>query len=228
MRHRLTVVLVGLVLIAAAMMGAGGPLDPPSSAESLLNERFGTKVAPIYLLLRADIQADLQLNPHQIAGARNLVARLAERGRKVKGMPEQAALAERWAIDEEMAGWIRHELSEAQQERLTQIDLQWEGAAAFSRSAVAEYLELDPQQQKALQLMLAEANQTRRKRRLEPLEVDRLTVRARTMLTPDQQQRWKEVIGPSCRFRFGETQARNEGAAPGRRVTVRPTRTPPR
>lgn len=228
MRHRLTVVPVGLVLVVAAMLGAAGPSDPQSSGESMLDERFGTKIAPIYLLLRTDVQGDLQLNPHQIAGARNLVARLIERGLRLKRMPEQAALTERLAIDEEMAGWMHHELSEAQQERLTQISLQWEGAVAFSRSAVAEYLELDPQQQSALRLMLAEANQTRRQRRLTPVEIDSLTVRARTMLSPDQQQRWKAVIGPACRFRFGGTQHVNDGAAPVPRVTARPTRTPPR
>lgn len=228
MRHRLTVVPVGLVLAVAAMMGAGGPSDPRSRAESLLDERFGTQIAPIYLLLRADVQADLKLEPRQIAAARNLAASLMERGRRLRGMPEQAARTERLDIDEQMAGWLRHALSEAQQERLSQVTLQWEGATAFGRSAVADYLELNQEQQSALGLLLRETEQVRRKRRLSPLEVDKITARARTVLTPDQQQKWKAVIGPSCRFRFAATQAGNEGAAPAPRVTARPPTAPQR
>jgi hypothetical protein len=228
MRHRLTVVPVGLVLAIAAMMGADGPSGPQSSAESVLDERFGMKIAPIYLLLRADVQADLRLEPRQIAAARNLAASLMERGRRLKGMPERDAQTERSIIDEQMAGWLRHALSEAQRERLRQITLQWEGAAAFGRSAVADYLELDPQQQSALGLLLRETDQIRRKRRISPPEVDRITARARTVLTPDQQEKWKAVIGPSCRFQFGGTQAGSEAAVPAPRVTARPTTHSPR
>ncbi len=227
MRHGLTVVPVGLFLVVAAMMGAGEPGGPSSKGDPTLDERYGMRIAPIYLLLRGDVQADLELNPHQVNGARTLVSRLVERLLRVKGMPEQAARAERWAIDDEMAGWIRHELAEAQQERLTQISLQWEGALALDRPAVAEYLELDQQQQAALKRLLVEGDQRRRQGSFDPAEIEKLATRARAVLTAAQRQKWEAVLGTTCRFRFAGSPARAEGSAGDPRLKA-PPRSPTR
>src|ERR1700751_177083 len=125
MRQGLTIVPAGLVLVVA-LLGADGPGALPSHGVAWLDDRFGQPVAPICLLLRPDVEGDLQLNQRQVAGARELFGQLIERLLKVKDKTGQAALFEKQAIDETMAAWLRHELAEAQLERLTQICFQWE------------------------------------------------------------------------------------------------------
>jgi hypothetical protein len=203
MRQGLTIVPAGLVL-AVALLGAGDhPEAPPASGVAVLNERFGMRIAPIYLLLRPDVQLDLQLNRRQVDGAERLIARLRERGRGLKHKANQAAMAERRAIDETMAGWLRHELSEAQLERLTQINLQWEGASALSRSVVAEYLVLGEVQRLKIDRILAERDRRRAAGGLAPGEFDRFSREALAILTPPQREQWDSLLGPPCGFSIG-------------------------
>jgi hypothetical protein len=221
MRHGLTIVPAGLVLVAA-LLGAGGPEAPPVDWGSVSDARFGMPIAPIYLVLRPDVQLDLQLKPHQVAGAKDLVSRLFERGRGLKGKPKEATEAGRRAIDEAMAAWFYHELTEAQYDRLTQITLQWEGAAAFRRSAVAEYLELnDPQRHKLARLLVDREGQ-RVRGSLTPADADRFAREALAILTPLQKEQWEKVLGPACRFSIGHPPAapRNPAGNPG--LTARP------
>jgi hypothetical protein len=205
MRHGSTIVPAGLVL-AAALLGAGGGRDaPPADWVRMLDERFGMPVAPIYLLLRPDVQGDLQLNPRQIAGARDMVGRLIDRllNLKLKSEPD-AVKAERRQIDEQMATWLRQELSPAQCERLTQINLQWEGASALRRSAVVEYLRLDEAQSSRVHDLLADRDQRWIKGTLQSGEFDRLSREALNVLTPLQKEQWDRRLGPPCRFAIGQ------------------------
>jgi hypothetical protein len=205
MRHGSTIVPAVLVL-AAALAGAGGSQDaPPSDWVKMLDERFGMPVAPIYLLLRPDVQGDLQLNQRQVAGARDMVGRLIDRllNLKRKSTPD-ANQAERRQIDEQMATWLRQELSPAQCERLTQINLQWEGASALRRSAVAEYLRLDEAQSSRVHDLLAQRDQRWIKGTLKSGEFDQFSREALGILTALQKEQWDHLLGPPCRFTIGQ------------------------
>jgi hypothetical protein len=205
MRQGLTIVPAGAVLVVALLGAGGGPEASASDGVAWLDDRFGQPVAPIYLLLRPDVQVDLQLNPRQVAGARDLVARLIERLLMVKNKAGQAAMSERRRIDEAMAGWLRHELSEAQLERLSQISLQWEGASALRRPTIAEYLGVVEPQRLKIDHLLTERDRRHAAGRLSPGEFDSFSRQALGALNPVQKQRWDELFGPPCRFSVGQT-----------------------
>jgi hypothetical protein len=205
MRHGLTVVPAGLVLIlVVALLGAGGdPKAPPAHGAAPLDDRFGMQTQPIYLLMRPDVQLDLKLDQRQITGARELVGRLVERLLSLKQKSGQDAEAERKSIDEAMAIWLNGELSEVQFDRLMQIQLQWEGASALHRPSVADLLGLGEAQRLKIGLMLAERDRRRAAGKLAPGEFEKLSRAAMGVLNPLQKQQWDEMLGPPCRFNIG-------------------------
>ena len=225
MRHGLTIVPAGMVLVVALLGAGGGSENSPTDGVAWQDEYFGMPIAPIWLLVRSDVQRDLQLNPRQITGARDLLARLLERGLNAKKKPVDAARAEKLAIDEEMAAWFRHELAPAQLERLTQINFQWEGASAMRRTVVAEYLVLGDPQRFKIEHLLSERDKKRARRILAPGEFDKLSRQALDVLTPIQKEQWKELLGPPCRFSIGRPASppRNAAAAPGVKGQARPS-----
>jgi hypothetical protein len=206
MRHGSTIVPAGLVLVAA-LLGAGGRQEaPPADWIAMTNERFGLPIAPIYLLLRPDIQRDLQLTPQQIAGAQDQVGRLIERLLNLKQKPDPGAVrAEQREIDEQMAKWLEHALTRAQRERLSQINFQWEGASALRRELIAEYLGLGEVQRLKIGNLLAERNKRWITGTLKPGEFDRFSTEALSVLSLPQKEQWDSLLGPPCRFAIGPT-----------------------
>ena len=200
MRQGWTIVPAGLILFVTLLGAGGGPGATAVNEPAWLDDRFGQPIAPIYLLLRPDVQADLQLNPHQIAGARELVSRLIERLLMVKNKAGQDAMSEKRAIDEAMAAWLRHELSEAQLERLTQISFQWEGASAMRRPSVARFLALGEPQRQSIERLLANRDRRQAAGSLSPAELDRSSREVVAVLNPLQKQQWDSLLGPPCRF----------------------------
>ena len=93
MRHGMTMAPAGLILVLALM--AAGP-ENPTSEIAMPDGRFGCRTAPILLLTRPDVQAELQLEPRQISGAKGAIARLRERAAGLKGKDGSAAVAA-WA-----------------------------------------------------------------------------------------------------------------------------------
>lgn len=221
MRHGWTIVPAGLVL-AAALIGAGDPGSARPDGVHVLDDHFGMRIMPIYLLLRPDVQADLELNRRQITGARELVGQLIERGLRLKSLREQAARAERREIDEEMAGWFQRELTAVQQERLTQISLQWEGASALRRTVVADYLGLDTRQRAQLERMLSDRDGRRAAGSLTAAEFDRFTRLAMSVLTKNQKEQWDAVLGRPCQFVIGQRPEVGKPPAPATPVKAQP------
>ena len=82
MRHGWTMAPAGLVLVLA-LFAAGS--DNPSSEVPGLDGHFGSRISPILLLDRPDVQVDLQLEARQIAEARAAIARLMKRVRSLRG-----------------------------------------------------------------------------------------------------------------------------------------------
>jgi hypothetical protein len=225
MRHGLTIVPAGMVLVVALLGAGGGPDNSPPDDVAWQDEYFGMPIAPIWLLVRPDVERDLKLNPRQIAGARDLLARLIERGLNAKKKPPDAAQAEKMAIDEEMAAWFHDELAPAQLDRLTRIKFQWEGASALRRTMVADYLVLGDPQRFKIEHLLSARDKKRAGRILAPGEFDRLSRQALDVLTPIQKEQWMELLGPPCRFSFGRPSSppRNAGAAEGVKGQPRPS-----
>ena len=129
-----------------------------------------------------------------------MVGQLIERGFQVKGKSGPEAEAMRRDIDETMKEWLHQNLDEAQDRRLFQIGIQWEGASAFRHPSVADHLELLPAQRERIDRILKERNQRQIAGRLGPSEFDRFSGEAIAVLHPLQKQRWNRLLGPPCHF----------------------------
>ncbi len=162
--------------------------------------RLGIRTAPLLLLSRPDIQADLQLDREQVRGAFVAINELTNRASTLRGKSGAAVIAERRAIDEAQLEWLGTHLSGNQLERLRQIELQWEGVPAMlSRPMVAEYLRLSPDQRQGLARMIAERN-TRKRDPATQADDRILAAKAHALLSPQQQELWKNLLGTPLRF----------------------------
>jgi hypothetical protein len=192
------------IVLALAIFGGGMLSGSPKFAAGAepLDDRLGVRVAPIFLLLRSDIQKDLALERVQIAEVNEIAAELYGKARSLKGNVGPNVVAARRAIDEEGSDWVTFHLKSEQRERLAQIDLQWEGASALlSRRVVAEYLGMTSDQRDQVVLVYSDAKRGRVKKGPwtyeEHLELTRKTL---AVLSEKQKQLWVKVLGPPCRF----------------------------
>jgi hypothetical protein len=223
MRHGSTVALAALAW-ALAVTGAGP--DAASDEVTVLDDRFGHRIAPILLLARPDVQQDLKLDAHQILGARTAIARLIERGLLLKKQSGPPVLAGRKAIDDEMASWLARYLKSEQRDRLHQVALQWEGPSAMvDRPLVAEYLSLSADQRSSIARVLAERDNRRAQHGLTPEARERFAAQAMAVLSHEQREQWDRLLGPPCRFSVGGAStpdARNAGAPAALQGHARP------
>jgi hypothetical protein len=201
MRQGLTMAPTALVM---SLVLAGAGTDSKLGEVTVPDDRFGCRTAPILLLTRSDVQLELQLNSQQVAAAKAAIARLLPRALKVKGKQGTAAQDERRRIDLEMNRWLTESLSETQRERLLQVNLQWEGAAALTREHVASNLKLTDDQRGAIHGLLAQLEATRKARgTLTPAEIGRCAAQAQAELSPRQRVHWNDLLGQPCRFTIG-------------------------
>ncbi len=201
MRHGLTMAPAGLLLVLV-LTGAGP--NPVPGEVTVPDERFGSRMAPILLLTRSDVQTDLSLDPRQIASAKTEIARLIEKARQLMSKNGPAIQDKRQRIDLEMIRWLKATLSEDQRERLLQVNLQWEGAMAMTRPHIRTHLKLTEPQCLAIDSLVAQLKSRRRERGvLNPVELGQFTAQARAVLTPVQQENWDSLLGPPCRFSIG-------------------------
>jgi hypothetical protein len=173
------------VLLSLALAGVGLAAPAEDDAWALPDGLQGVRVAPIFLLSRTDVQADLGMTDEQVLSARRTIADLYARAASLRGKPDLEAIAERRVIDEAQRRWLENQLSDAQQARLLQLDLQWEGPTAIlSRSWVTAQLELSPAQRRSLRTSM----------------VDHPAEALQSVLTPDQRTRWQALLGQALRF----------------------------
>jgi hypothetical protein len=211
MRQGLTMTGAGFVL-AVLLLGAG-PDGQAGNDAAWLDDRFGTRIAPIWLLMRPDVQGDLQLDQRQIADAKDKLGRLLERLLPLRGKKGSEVDAQRRAIDDDMAQWFRKALSEKQFLRLTQIDLQWEGVSALHRMAVGAHLDLSGEQSSKLEHLISERDERRASGLLTPVESENFSRRMLEVLSPAQRTQWDQLLGPPCHFSFGRPAAAPRKAA---------------
>ena len=179
-----------------------------SSAEWVLpDDRLGIRTAPLLLLSRPDVQADLKLDRSQVLGAQNQINELTRRALALRGKTGTAVVADRRAIDEAQLEWLGKNLTGNQLERLWQIELQWEGASALlGRPMVVEYLRLTPEQQHSLAAIIADRNSLRSKGRFTPADDQAFNRKASVVLSKSQQELLTKLLGTP--FPFVATAAR--------------------
>ncbi len=207
MRHGSTLALVAscwLSLSVEPVRAGGEPGSGPAVAETwtLPDWSRGFRFAPILLLSRADVQADLRMKPDQVADAARVIADTRRKGASLTRQSGQDVVERRRAVDEEQRTWLETKLTEDQVERLTQIDLQWEGVAAIAtRPAVGEALSLSEAQKAAVGRALAERNQQRRKpddRKRDPAAIENSFIeQVWATLNDGQKRRWEKMLGRS-------------------------------
>lgn len=175
---------------------------------SLPDARMGIRTAPILLLSRPDVQADLKLDEAKIASARKAIDELTNRAQALRGKTGAAVIDERRAIDEAQGAWLRTNLSDDQLTRLSQIDLQWEGPSALvSRPVVAETLALTPTQLRALTKIISERNAKLVNGGATPAEESEVRRKTLEVLSNPQLQAWNAMVGEHCRFAIVPPQA---------------------
>ena len=119
----------------------------------------------------------------------------------LKGQHGQEGHNRKRAIDEAGEHWLQTRLTEAQRKRFSQLDLQWEGASALiKRPVIADHLRLTPEQHALLSEAIA-ARDRRRAAGADHWEYERqLFEQTRALLTTEQQQRWRAMLGPPFAF----------------------------
>lgn len=158
--------------------------------------RLGVRTAPLLLVSRSDVRAELNLTVAQAASAERAITDLYVKALALRGKSGPEILAARRAIDEAMEHWLNTELTSEQRTRLVQIDLQWEGPSALvSRPVVTETLGLGREQAQALRQAVEERNHRRTEHGHQVSDERALAQRALEILTPDQKQRWKAMLG---------------------------------
>ncbi len=190
-------------VLAAVFIGALSALGSTrTSAGEPFDERLGVRTPLVFLLMRSDIEAELGLEPPQIAEVKRFAADLYNKALRLKGRTDAGVVAARKEIDEAESGWMRTHLTPEQHERLGQIDLQWEGVSALlTRPAVADYLGLTSGQQDQVGRLYGEARKGRSKERSwtynEHVEITRKAI---AVLDEKQKHLWAKVLGRPCQF----------------------------
>jgi hypothetical protein len=185
---------LGLAVLLAGVVGL--QTTSRGGMDALPDNRLGVRTAPMLLLSRADVQADLGLSRTQVDDASAAIRTLQAQAAALKGMSGQKALEARRAIDAEQQRWIEAHLSESQRTRIVQIDLQWEGAAALvSRPVLSDMLALTADQRAGLRLAVEESSR-RRAAGEDLFQVQKkLAQDALGMLSARQKERWMEILG---------------------------------
>jgi hypothetical protein len=177
-------------------------------ADVIPDSRLGTRVAPLLLLGRADVRAELGLSPEQAAAAERAMVALRTKAAELKGKRGSAVQAARNEIDTEQQEWLKRHLSEAQSIRLMQIELQWEGPAALvTRREIAQKLQLTSAQLKDLRHAVESWHRERVPGTYDAAVEARLERATSAALTDTQRELWGALLGP----KFQPQLAQSEG-----------------
>lgn len=183
-----TTVLSALIWVGLASTGRGEGWVLPDS-------RLGVRTAPILLLTRPDVQADLKLSTEQVHSSRRVIDGLHEQAAVLKGKPDGEVIAARRAIDEAQQRWLESQLSDPQRARLLQVDLQWEGPpAVVSRSWVSTWIGLSPEQRQTILEAVSKYRQARAQAGVSVNE-NELTEQVLSVMNAEQRERWRGLLG---------------------------------
>jgi hypothetical protein len=180
--------------------------------------RLGVRTAPLLLLSRPDVRADLQLNAEQAAAALHEIDQLYTKAEDLRGRGNGSEVVnQRRLLDRAQQEWCENNLTPAQSNRLDQIDLQWEGPSALLRSRVGMALKLSDAQRQALQRAIDDRHRERVAGKASAAGERQLAEQALAILTPEQRQHWLRLLGPPLRFE-PRAPVRQQAAAASRRT----------
>jgi DNA-binding TFAR19-related protein (PDSD5 family) len=217
MRHGWAVFPILIFLV----LGLCGFTRPARGSEPL-DDRLGVRTAPIFLLTRPDIQADLKLDSRQIALCRRAALALQRQASLLRGRKDPGANAARLQVDDEMTRWLSKALTPDQLARLDQIDMQWEGAAAMlSRPFLAESLNLTPQQETNIRGCISNGRARRAQGPWTYEDHIDQTRKASATLDARQGRLWAHVLGDPCLFNIA-AKAQAAGNEPAARTSANP------
>jgi hypothetical protein len=205
MRHGKTLASTALAFLAVLTMMpatrsaiAGAPLP---------DERLGIRTAPLLLLSRPDVRADLGLSARQAEDAEKAITELYLRALALRGKSGEQVVRGRQAIDEATRVWFETHLTPEQRNRLVQVDLQWEGPSSLvSRPVVADTLGLTPEQRASLKQAVAQSHAARAGGTPVTTVERELARQALALLTPAQKERWRIMLGRPVAFQLAATQ----------------------
>ena len=208
MRHGATPILAAL-LIGVAMSPRACRADP----QPLPDSRLGIPTAPLLLLSRPDVRADIGLDPKQAEAAERAITELYARASSVKQMKGKQASVARREVNDTMLRWLQTWLTDAQRSRLEQVELQWEGpSVVVRREAVARALDLSQTQRETLRRLVDEHQRRRDQGPYQWSAEHELAQRVLSILSEPQRRRWKAMLG-----RPFTPQLAGAGTAPPRR-----------
>ncbi len=194
-------VLPALLWMTVALVGSAPGARGQGVEWVLPDNRVGIWTAPLLLLSRPDVQADLRLERAQIIGARSAIEELTRRGLALRGKTGAVAIAERRKIDEAQLEWLGKNLTGNQLIRLRQIEFQWEGVGAMlSHPRVADYLKLTPEQRQALARIISQRNATRMRGGPAASDEPAFNQKAQAVLSETQRELWANLLGAPVRF----------------------------
>jgi hypothetical protein len=181
--------LIGLgLLLSPALAGPG--------SWSLPDESRGTRVAPLFLLSRAEIREDLGLTADVSQQVEKEIEDLFTKAMALRGKTGPDAVAQRQLVDEGQKTWLKDHLAPDQVDRLAQIDLRWEGPAAIAtRPSIASSLYLSDEQKAALKKATAERNAQRDKTKDHHAVEQQFAQRVMSVLSEGQKQSWERMLG---------------------------------
>jgi len=186
---------IGLLALAAS------PEARANNGNGIPDARIGTRVAPILLLSRSDIRDDLGLTPAQVAESEQAISDLQDKALPLKGRIDAEADRVRSEINGVSARWLKEHLTVAQQTRLIQLDLQWEGPSALlTRPVVADTLHLTQNQRAKLGQIIAERNTKRNSGPAVPADEIHLFRSTLAVLDDNQKVNWRAMLGPIAPF----------------------------
>jgi hypothetical protein len=197
--RRIPAVRLAFLLLIEGL--ALGPAPGPSAPPPLTDDRLGILTAPLLLLSRPDVRAEIGLNAAQSADADKTLSELYQHALALKGQHGPDVENRKRAIDQAGEQWLQSKLSDAQRKRFSQIELQWEGPSALiHRPIIADGLGLSPEQRARLSEAIAARNR-RRDVGADRWECERqLFEQTRALLTVEQGRRWRAMLGPPFAF----------------------------
>lgn len=200
MRLRTLAIAMPLVLVAGVL-----PSSPSWGEEPLPDSRFGHRTAPLMLLSRPDVRADLGLGPNQIEEAQYAIAALHAKAAALRGKSGPDVVKARERIDAEEQRWLKAHLTEVQYARLHQIDLQWEGTSAIvSRNAISNRLQLSKSQFDQIAQAVARRNHERDSGAEDPGREAHLKRAVVAVLNETQREEWARMVGHPFKLQLAQ------------------------
>jgi hypothetical protein len=188
-------------LVAAFLAAMGWCRIDWAQDVQLPRSRQGNRTVPILLLSRTDIQNELSLSPEVAAAAKTLAGELRRKASALHGKTGAGILMARRAIDDQQTQWLNKNLSQTQLDRLHQIDLQWEGPAAFvSRPIIADYLKLSTQQRREIAHIVADRADRSKQPQTPQISEAAFVQLILTKLSDEQRKQWRSLQGNPFQF----------------------------